>query len=106
MSNCNLGEIPATEKTGKELFYSEGEEVGVQLIDFWRWAYSDLLNNVARGVLAEFLVANALDITKPKLRTEWDPYDLKSKQGTKIEVKSSAYIQSWNQKSVRVFSSI
>ena len=99
MCNCNLGAIPATEKTGEEPFHSDGKKIGVQLIDFWRWAYSALLDNVARGVLAEFLVANALGITKDitKVRTEWEPYDLKSKKGTKIEVKNSAYIQSWKQ---------
>lgn len=96
---CNLCAIHATKKTGDEPFHSDGEKLNGQLIGFWKWAYSDLVNNVARGVLAEFLVANALGITKDitKVRTEWEPYDLKSKKGTKIEVKNSAYIQSWEQ---------
>ena len=30
------------------------------MLDFWRWAFSDLRDNTQRGVLAEFLVALAL----------------------------------------------
>jgi len=48
-------------------------------------------------MLAEFIVASALNITET-LREEWDEYDLISKKGLKIEVKSSAYLQSWEQK--------
>ena len=85
-------------KNGDEVFET-GEENSPNLGDFWRWAYSRLLTNVARGVLAEFLVANALGIIdKPFIRNEeWDPYDLKTKEGTKVEVKSAAYIQTWGQ---------
>lgn len=31
-------------------------------------------------------------------RDEWDAYDLKTKNGLKIEIKSSSYLQSWEQK--------
>ncbi len=31
-------------------------------------------------------------------REEWDAYDLKTKNGLKIEIKSSSYLQSWEQK--------
>lgn len=89
--------IPAAEMTGDELFHSDGRDIGVELKGFWSWAYSALLDNVARGVLAEFLVAFALGITKTP-REEWARYDLESKEGTTIEVKNSAYIQSWEQK--------
>ena len=30
--------------------------------DFWAWAYSDVLENTARGIFAEFLVGSALGI--------------------------------------------
>lgn len=63
---------------------------------FWRWAYSDFLSNALRGVLAEFIVAQALG-GDSRPRTEWDAYDLITKDGLKIEVKSSAYLQSWQQ---------
>lgn len=82
-------------KTGEEPFGSGGENLPVTLLDYWKWAYSDLMNNLERGRLAEFLVAHALDIIdKPRL--EWDEKDLK-KDGIPIEVKSSAYLQSWKQ---------
>lgn len=64
--------------------------------EFWRWAMSDLLNNRNRGILAEFLVAKALGegtLTHPRL--EWDCYDVVYRS-CRIEVKSSAYIQTWH----------
>lgn len=68
---------------------------------FYDWAYSDLLINSQRGHLAEYIVAVALGITDQK-RLEWDPYDLQY-GNLKIEIKSAAYIQGWEQKK---FSSI
>ncbi len=46
--------------------------------------------------MAEFIVASAIDVLK-KPREEWDAYDLVTKQGLKIEIKSSSYLQSWQQ---------
>lgn len=65
--------------------------------DFWQWAFSDFLSNSLRGVLAEYLVAQALGGTH-KPRVEWDAYDLQTAEGIKLEVKSSAYLQAWEQK--------
>ncbi|MBI1294130.1 hypothetical protein GC175_04120 [bacterium] len=64
--------------------------------DFWSWAYSDLLNNRNRSIFAEFIVGVALGVIDTP-RIEWDGVDLRYK-GRAIEVKSSAYIQSWLQK--------
>lgn len=64
--------------------------------DFWQWAYSDFLSNALRGVLAEYIVAQAAGCTH-RPRTEWDAYDLLTDDGIKIEVKSAAYLQSWEQ---------
>lgn len=64
--------------------------------EFWRWAFSDFLSNALRGVLAEYIVARAAGCTHRK-RIEWAAYDLKTDSGLKIEVKSSAYLQSWQQ---------
>ncbi|AQT67033.1 hypothetical protein STSP2_00172 [Anaerohalosphaera lusitana] len=63
---------------------------------FWRWAYSDILSNANWGVFAEYLVASALGAVD-HARIEWDAFDI-AYGGTKIEVKSSAYLQSWPQK--------
>jgi hypothetical protein len=48
-----------------------------------------------RGVLAEYIVALAMGIdTEEGVRREWDAYGLVLGDGTKVEVKSAAYIQS------------
>lgn len=83
--------------TGTEKFTYDGESVESQLIDFWAWNSSDLLNNTLRGALAEFIVATACGIDIHTARVDWDSYDLKYGD-IRIEVKSAAYVQSWAQK--------
>lgn len=86
---------------GTELFSANGRDTAISLTDFWKWAYSDFTNNINRSVLAEFIVASALDINgmqTEQSRIMWRPYDLLSKEGYKIEVKSAAYVQSWDVK--------
>ena len=91
-----LGRINVTRKTGQEKFKPTTDDTDIRLVDFWQWSTSDLLNNVTRGILAEFLVATDLGVNQGT-RTEWDAYDITDKDGTKIEVKTSAYLQSWHQ---------
>jgi hypothetical protein len=85
-------------KTGDEQFIMDGFPIEQKLIDFWKWSVSDLISNSTRGVLAEFIVATAMQIDPFKVRDEWGAYDLLTKEGIKIEVKSAAYIQSWKQR--------
>ena len=66
------------------------------LLDYWRWAHSNLIDNTERGVFAEFLVHTAMKATAPN-RISWDKYDVLSPEGIKIEVKASGYIQAWPQ---------
>ena len=66
--------------------------------EFWEWAYDDLLTNTTRGVLAEYIVAKALGIGDTK-RVEWDQYDLEI-DGVGVEVKSAAYVQTWEQSKI------
>ncbi|MDQ7004977.1 MAG: hypothetical protein Q9N67_08730 [Ghiorsea sp.] len=75
----------------------------INLLHFWQWSFSDILSNTLRGILAEFIVAGAAAATNSP-REEWDAYDLITKQGLKIEVKSSAYLQSWEQKKLSTIS--
>lgn len=86
--------------TGNEEFTLHGASAGMTVKDFWSWAYSDLLNNTYRGVMAEFLVYSSLNpITPPhdtQMRADWLAYDVTSPSGRRIEVKSAAYLQSWN----------
>ena len=64
--------------------------------DFWQWAYSDVVDNTSRGVLAEYIVAKAIEADAPT-RTPWDAYDLLTPSGIKVQVKSSSYLQAWYQ---------
>jgi hypothetical protein len=90
-----LSAIEFSKKNGsEEIVYKKKER---RLIDFWQWAYSDLIGNTERGNLAEYLVAIACD-TDEKSRISWDSYDLELDDSIKIEVKSSAYLQTWKQK--------
>lgn len=71
--------------------------MSLDVLSFWRWSNSELLGNTLRGILAEFIVASTIDVLDSP-REEWDAYDLKTKNGLKIEIKSSSYLQSWRQK--------
>ena len=89
-------------KAGNEPFRVRDKTVGFTIFDYWRWAHSDLLDNAARGVLAEFLVVRALNYTLAlnytyEPRHEWDATDVRTESGLKVEVKSAAYAQTWAQ---------
>jgi len=94
----NLARLEVTRKNGDEPLHCAGSILGASLLDFWRWSSSDLVSNSTRGVLAEFLVANALGIGLTGVRAEWDAYDLTTPDGVTVEVKSAAYLQTWAQR--------
>ena len=78
---------------------SGDEEIlnGVTVRDFWGWALSDLRLNANRGMLAQFLVALALEDNR--MRDDgWGNLDVLSAEGIRVEVKSSGYLQSWVQR--------
>lgn len=88
-----LPALQVSRKTGLEPFVGAPP---FRLMDFWQWSASDLVNNAWRGVLAEFLVGSALGCVAGKTRVEWDGCDFRF-EGIRVEVKSTAYLQSWNQ---------
>ena len=88
-----------TPKTGAEPFRDGAFLLKRTLLDFWRWAASDLVGNALRGVLAEYIVATALDLPQ-NVRVEWDTFDLKTPGGLTLEIKSAAYVQAWEQKAL------
>lgn len=94
----NLAAIKATPKTGDEYLTYNEKGIGYSLLDFWQWSVSDILDNTTRGKFAEFIVGTAVKMDPKELSGGWDAFDIKTAGGIKIEVKSSAYIQSWNQK--------
>ena len=81
------GEEPIIDASGRSI---------TNVNKFWQWAYSNIFDNAERGALAEYLVASALRIADG-VRLNWEDCDLITEEGIKIEVKSSAYIQSWAQ---------
>lgn len=94
-----LPRLPTTRKTGSERFRKGAGAVSFTVQDFWSWSASNLVSNATRGVLAEYIVAQAIGAALPTaLREEWDAYDLTSPSGVKVEVKCSAYVQAWHQK--------
>lgn len=96
LEKANLNSIKISRKTGNESFIFNSQTLHFDLLQFWQWSSSDLSNNAFRGMLAEYIVACDLGLENG-IRTEWDNYDLITEDGIKIEVKSSAYLQSWHQ---------
>ena len=47
-------------KTGQEQFTNHGSPIGVSVLDFWRFSYSEL-NSDPRDDIAEYLVSLALE---------------------------------------------
>lgn len=97
MNQPSLDAIVVTPRSGDDPFTLHGNDVGANLLGFWRWACSDLVNNVLRGALAEYIVGLALGCVDGGVRLGWDATDLCTSQGCLVEVKSSAYLQSWPQ---------
>ena len=84
--------------SGDEPFHLGGIRQEKTVLDFWRWADSDLKSNALRGRLAEYLVASALGIDGDSVRREWVAYDLLLPPDVRIEVKSASYVQGWTQR--------
>jgi hypothetical protein len=99
----SLNHIPPIIKKGDEPLTFQDKNLNYQLLDFWQWSVSDILSNATRGRLAEFIVATATNIDIKQVRDEWGPYDLLTPGGIKLEIKSAAYLQSWQQS---IFSTI
>lgn len=76
--------------TGKERFHSQGKELDGGVVDFLL-ASTNLLNNVTRGHLAEYIVRMALGL-EDQVEQDWESYDIEMPNGCKIEVKSSAFL--------------
>lgn len=93
MSDLNGHHIFSERKNGDERINGLDD---AKLLDFWQWAYSNVMCNSERGVFAEWLVAKAVGAAL-KTRVEWDKCDIVTDDGIKIEVKSSGYLQSWHQ---------
>jgi hypothetical protein len=64
--------------------------------DFWRWAFGNLNEDTLKGIFAEWLVGRMLGLDmRLGARNGGANSDLILDDGTRIEVKSAAYWQSW-----------
>lgn len=101
-----MGESPSHETDSASTFFEPGPVVsltgeepfgaGMTVRDFWSWGFSDLRLNKTRGLLAQFLVARAVGDERPT-DDGWGDFDVLTPEGYRVEVKSSAYLQSWRQ---------
>ena len=91
---ASLGQIIPERRTGDESLPE-----GATLLHFWQWMGSDLVSNALRGAFGEYLVALAVGAAD-KVQEEWAPYDVRSPDGIRIEVKTSGYIQTWQQQTL------
>ena len=91
---------------GDENLINDGTYLPYTMLDFWKWAYSNLLQNMQRGTLAEFIVKSALDqndvLVNNTIKTGLEPYDLDGpfiseyNRAARIEVKCAAMVQLWD----------
>jgi hypothetical protein len=77
-------------------FHSGGVPLPFNLQDFWKLAAFDLLSNALRGVVAEFLVAKAIDASAAT-RVEWMPATCVIPNGARLEVRGREFVQTWPQ---------
>lgn len=89
--------LEAARRRPGDPFHADGRSLEFTIGDFWAWSSSDVLSNTLRGIVAEYRVAQALGVADG-VRTEWEPYDVRTSSGVTVEVKSAAYIQSWAQR--------
>lgn len=64
------------------------------LLDFWKWAFSDLCDDDLKGIFAEWIVLKLLGAPSIR-RVSWANSDIITQDGVRIEIKSTSYWQSW-----------
>ena len=79
--------------TGKENFVFDGQSTGFDLLDLWRFHYSNIYS--LHGEIAEFIIARALGITEAQNSAYWTLWDTTYRE-KRIEVKATAYYHLWN----------
>ena len=78
--------------TGSEEFSLNGENMGFNVLDFWRFQYSNLSD--LEGRVGEFLVAMALGKDSGDNNNGWTLWDINYK-GKRVEVKTTSYYKTW-----------
>lgn len=93
---------------GDEKLINDGKYLPYTMLNFWQWSLSNIQFRMTRGTFASFIVRCSLDQggvpTRPSIGTGFEPYDLEGPiipsigKVSRIEVKSSAYLNSENGK--------
>lgn len=78
---------------GNERFLYNGKELDFEMVDFWRFQYSNIYS--LHGEIAEFIIARALGIKEAQNSEYWTLWDI-SYRNKRIEVKATAYYHLWN----------
>lgn len=78
--------------TETTLFTSNGEAIGLTMLDFWKYQYSNIFD--LQENIAEFIVGKALGLNEPCNRDGWSLYDILYRS-KRIEIKESGYYYSW-----------
>lgn len=78
---------------GNEKFQFDNKELDFQMLDFWRFHYSNIYS--LHGEFAEFVVARALGVTEAQNSDYWTLWDI-TYDNMRIEVKATAYFHMWN----------
>ena len=76
-------------------FVNGGESLGMTMLDFWKYQYSNIYD--MQEYIAEFIVGKALEIDEPMNRDGWTLWDI-DYQGKRIEVKQTSYYHTWQEK--------
>lgn len=104
-----LGKEHTTERiellNGNERFTHNGNDLGLSVMDYWKFQFSNLIDNL--GFVAEFLIAQALNKDEPDNCMGFTLYDI-DYRGRRIEVKATSYYQAFKKSHIisehRVFS--
>ena len=97
MNSNNYAAVHLQPRQPEEPFIFDGEPAGFSLLCFWIWSGSNVLDNILRGQIAEYIVIQATGAEVPEIYSRWQSQDIMTPQGITIEVKSSAYFQAHHQ---------
>jgi hypothetical protein len=79
--------------TGYEKFVFDNKSLDFDMIDYWKFHYSNIYD--LQDTIAEFIVARALDIDKAQNDQYWTLWDI-TYRNKRIEVKETSYYHSFN----------
>jgi hypothetical protein len=78
----------------KLLVNAPGDLADFSITDFWSWAFSDLCDDDLKGIFAEWLVVRLIGHESVR-RVSWANSDIILTDGLRVEVKATAFWQSW-----------